>query len=528
MKCRGLLVSIILILATHALRAQISPDCSGAIPICSDTPLNGGTQGFGMDDFYGNTTSGCLEQTLTGAIESNSAWYRFRTGASGQLGFNIGSDRSEDWDFALYRSNDCGNLGSPVRCNFFDNSGQEVFIGVGEPPGSNGGSVLYEDWLQVQPGEDFYLLINNFSNTNSGFSIQFTGQIFQTNPDNALDCAIISNLLGPPIAACDTEQVLLDATTSNALTYTWYQDNGNGFQIIPGASGPTQQVAQSARYRVEVVTPSGTIFSDVLVGFSPAPSTYSLSDETVCTANGYFDLTIKDKEALGPQDPDQYLVSYHRTPGDANSGLNPLPGNYALAEGSETIFVRTVSVANAHCYDSSQRFNLTIQVEFSLSPEITHIIVSDLEERNSVEVLTAVAGNFEYRLDSGPYQESNLFTDVTAGHHTVTVRDLQGCGLVSENVLVMGHPIFFTPNGDGRNDLWHIEGIQLLDSPLVFIYDRFGKLICQLDVRSPGWDGTFGGIEMPSSDYWFKLTYTDPAGQRTEARFLSSHFSLKR
>jgi gliding motility-associated-like protein len=207
---------------------------------------------------------------------------------------------------------------------------------------------------------------------------------------------------------------------------------------------------------------------------------------------------------------------------------------YAWESGEQTAAITvsergsyTVSVTNLpgglQCTQT-----LTIQVEVSLSPEITDIIVSDLEERNSVEVLTAVAGNFEYRLDSGPYQESNVFTDVTAGHHTVTVRDPPGCGLVTENILVMGHPIFFTPNGDGRNDLWHIEGIQLLDSPLVFIYDRFGKLICQLDVRSPGWDGTFGGIEMPSSDYWFKLTYTDPVGQRTEARFLSSHFSLKR
>jgi gliding motility-associated-like protein len=171
---------------------------------------------------------------------------------------------------------------------------------------------------------------------------------------------------------------------------------------------------------------------------------------------------------------------------------------------------------------------LTIQVEVSLSPEITDIIISDLGEQNSVEVVTGVAGNFEYRLDSGLYQESNLFSDVPAGQHTVTVRDLQGCGLVSENILVMGHPKFFTPNGDGNNDLWHIEGIQLLDSPLVFIYDRFGKLIRQLDVGSPGWDGTYRGMEMPSSDYWFRLTYIDPAGQRTEARYLSSHFSLKR
>ncbi len=600
MKSRVSLVFIILMLATHFFRAQVSPDCLGAIPICNNTPINGGTQGFGVDDFYGDNSSGCLEQTLGGAIESNSAWYRFRTAASGELGFNIAADSSEDWDFALYRAGDCGNLGIPVRCNFFDNSGQEVYTGVGEPPGGNNGSVLYEDWLQVNAGEDYYLLINNFSNTNSGFSIQFTGQIFQSNPYDALDCSIISNLLGPPVSACDTDIITLDATTPNALTYSWYRDDGSGFQLLPGNDGPVIQATQSSVYRVEVVTPSETIYSDVQVGFSPAPTTFALTDESICALSGYLDLRIKDSEALGNQNPGLYAVSYHHSSGDAHAGLNPLPVNYPLVTGSETIFVRTVSVANPHCYDSSRQFNLSVaeppvldfpvlvalcedsaevtigdttpnpdytytwdngehtpaitvtegglytltltniqggpqcsetigvQVVLSLNPVIGDIIITDLQASNSVEVLSAVAGNFEYRLNSGPYQESNQFTNVPAGLHTVTIRDPGGCGEVRENILMTGYPKFFTPNGDGNNDLWHIQGIQLLNAPQVYIYDRFGKLVSQLNAQSPGWDGTFKGKEMPSADYWFRLSYADSAGQAAVARHLSSHFSLKR
>ena len=75
-----------------------------------------------------------LERTTTGAIESNSAWYRFRTAASGRLGFNIWHNSNEDWDFALYRASDCASLGDPIRCNFFDNSDYKSFIGVGEDP----------------------------------------------------------------------------------------------------------------------------------------------------------------------------------------------------------------------------------------------------------------------------------------------------------------------------------------------------------------------------------------------------------
>jgi len=338
----------------------------------------------------------------------------------------------------------------------------------------------------------------------------------------------------------------------------------------------------------------------VQVGFSPAPTTYPVTDVSICAQNGNFDLRTKDSEALGSQDPGLYAVSYHHSAGDAQAGLNPLPVNYPLLPGSETIFVRTVSVANPYCYDSSRQFNLSvaepplldfpvsvaicedsgavtigdttpdpdyayawdngaqtaaititasgtytvevtnsqggaqcsetlaIQVELSVSPVIGNIIITDLRESNTVEVQAAVAGNFEYRLNNGPSQESNLFTDVPAGLHIITVSDPRGCGAVQEDILVMGYPKFFTPNGDGSNDLWQIQGIEMLNNPQVFIYDRFGKLISQLDSRNPGWDGTFKGLEMPSSDYWFRLTYTDSTGQDVEARYLSSHFSLKR
>ena len=162
---------------------QISQDCIDAIPICNNTPVNGGTDGFGIDDFNGLDMSGCLEKTLGGTIESNAAWYHFRTAASGQLGFNIGINAAEDWDFALYKTSVCSSLGDPIRCNFYDNQDQSTFVGVGEDPTGDLANIQFEEWLEVTPGEDYYLLINNFSNSNSGFSIQFSGNIWGMDSD---------------------------------------------------------------------------------------------------------------------------------------------------------------------------------------------------------------------------------------------------------------------------------------------------------------------------------------------------------
>lgn len=591
---------LFVLLCSSVSYGQIAVDCTDAVPICNNTPTNGGTQGYGIDDFNGAFSSGCLEQTLSGAIESNSAWYRFRTGASGQLGFNIGFDTSEDWDFALYQTNDCNNLGDPIRCNFFDNSDQEAFMGVGEDPTGSTTTVLYEDWLQVEPGQDYYLLINNFSNTNSGFSIQFTGNIFNTNPLDALDCSIINNLLGPPLAACDNQSVVLDATTAGALAYNWYMDTGSGFLLIPGETNPTLNVTISAMYRVQVVTASGNIISDVQVAFSTAPVTHALSDELLCSDAMLIDLTLKDPEALGSQDPNDILVSYHLSSADATNGVNAVPDQFSLVIGTETIYVRTSSSSNPNCFDASESFDITvvesppinfpaevficedssgqpigettpnplynyswdtgentpsitvtdagvytltisnnqpglncdttvpITVVVGETPTISEVIVEGLNDNNTVEVIPGVMGNFEYQLDNGPFQSSNLFNDVAPGLHTVTVNDLNGCGQVTDNITVVGYPKFFTPNGDGSNDFWHIVGVETLEEPIVMVFDRYGKFIKQLDENSTGWDGTFNGRDLPSTDYWFQLTYMDMQGQRVEAKYLSNHFALRR
>ena len=581
--------------------AQVSPDCSNAVPICNDTPVNGGTNGFGIDDFNGSNESGCLEVTISGAIESNSAWYRFRTGASGQLGFNISTNTSEDWDYALYNASDCAGLGEPIRCNFFDNQDQNAVLGVGEDPTGDTNNIQYEDWLQVAPGEDYYLLINNFSNSNSGFSIQFSGNIFITDPFTALDCSIISNLLGSPISACEGTNITLDATTTDAVTYNWFQDTGFGFLPMVGQNNETLIVTTSAFYRVEVITiTNNNIISDVQVGFSVMPLANAVADDAVCSETETYDLFLKDNEVLGSQNANDFVVSYHNSFADAESGNNFLPKQYPMQAGVQTIYVRVTSAENGKCYDASQQFELTnvetpamdfpeevflcdgspsstigalvampnhsyswdsgettssidvsqagtynltatntlggvscsnskvVTLIIGTPPVIRTIEIEDLQKDNTVTVIADREGDWEYQLDDGDFQLENTFNNVIAGAHTISINDPKGCGAVSEEIIVIGFPKFFTPNGDGMHEYWHIEGVSNLVNPVVTIYDRYGKLVRQLTENSAGWDGTLNGKQLPSSDYWFKLTYTDTSGTQTTAKYINNHFSLRR
>ena len=108
----------------------------------------------------------------------------------------------------------------------------------------------------------------------------------------------------------------------------------------------------------------------------------------------------------------------------------------------------------------------------------------------------------------------------------MNVRDLNGCGVGSAVVYVIDFPKYFTPNGDGYHDTWNIVGVSNQLNAKIQIFDRYGKLLKEIRPSGDGWDGTYNGTKLPSSDYWFVLSYNEPVtGTPTQ---LNAHFSLKR
>ena len=158
-----------------------------------------------------------------------------------------------------------------------------------------------------------------------------------------------------------------------------------------------------------------------------------------------------------------------------------------------------------------------------VTAEVTSLAFAD---NHVIEAIATGGGVYEYSLDDGPWQESGIFTGVSAGEHVVTARDLNGCGIGSTVVLVIDYPLYFTPNGDGYHDTWNIAGIWTQPNAKIYIFDRYGKLLKQLSPTGDGWNGTYNGEPLPSNDYWFTVEYDEPSdGTRKEFR---AHFTLKR
>ncbi len=166
----------------------------------------------------------------------------------------------------------------------------------------------------------------------------------------------------------------------------------------------------------------------------------------------------------------------------------------------------------------------TITVSASELATFTYEITGNYGNQNIIITPIGI-GDYVFALDdeNGAYQESPIFENVRGGVHFIYVKDLKGCGIASQRIFVLDFPKFFTPNDDGFHDYWQILGLNSEDIQIknIEIFDRYSVLIKTLNPTSRGWDGTFNGKLLASSDYWFVAYFTDGSEYR-------NHFTLKR
>jgi gliding motility-associated-like protein len=159
-----------------------------------------------------------------------------------------------------------------------------------------------------------------------------------------------------------------------------------------------------------------------------------------------------------------------------------------------------------------------------------YTVTHAFSENQTITVNVEGYGTYQYSLDDGPRQTSNVFENVSLGDHSITIWDTEGgiassCDpLVLTEVRTTDYPHYFTPNGDDINDNWNIVGLQYDNTAKIYIFDRYGKLIKQISPQSKGWDGTYNGNLMPSTDYWFTVDYSEDKAYKQ----FKAHFSLKR
>lgn len=65
----------------------------------------------------------------------------------------------------------------------------------------------------------------------------------------------------------------------------------------------------------------------------------------------------------------------------------------------------------------------------------------------------------------------------------------------------------FTPNNDGINDTWYIQGIQNYPDNQVFVYNIYGNEVYSKKNYSNDWQGTYNGSPLPDGTYYYVIRF---------------------
>ena len=382
----------------------------------------------------------------------------------------------------------------------------------------------------AQSGEIYVLLVTNYSNQ-SGII-----QIEQTNAGDTGAGSTIANIevnLGGDQDLCGYPNYELNAESPFADYYEWYQDG----VMIDDANGPTLQVTDTANYSVIVYDQecSATAEDSVTINFFSEATANQIEDLVTCDDSSNdgvedFDFNLVTNDILGDQDSSQYVVNYFTSISDAQNNINSLSSPYNNTSNPQTIYARVEHVdavgSGSGCFattsfdiaisgptpeafspgevvmctdqseDGFEEFNLTDQNDIILNGQDSNLFdisyyLSEDDALNSNNPLDPIIENSTNPQTIYARVESNQAYDCYS--------------ITSFNIAVCQIPQAISPNGDGYNDTFMLNGYNVSS---LHIYNRYGKLVFKANNYNNDWGGESNeGGKLPVGTYYYHMIY---------------------
>jgi len=119
-----------------------------------------------------------------------------------------------------------------------------------------------------------------------------------------------------------------------------------------------------------------------------------------------------------------------------------------------------------------------------------------------------------FREHGGNTNNVGIAEVLATGNIYLTVRDQYNC-IGRDSIMINTQPccdIFlpdaFTPNGDGRNDVFKIITVGHHPLKVFEIVNRYGQVVFRSNVETEGWDGKMHGISQEMGTYFYYINYT--------------------
>ena len=378
----------------------------------------------------------------------------------------------------------------------------------------------------------------------------------ETFPTTGEECPLVletsatDNTVCEPDAATPCNGTASVSVSGGVPPYTYLWSNG---QETPGLTGlcngiynvtVTDAVGTSSYAEIEIAT-VGEIINDIDTTLCDGNS-YDFFGETITTAGEYTHsevnetgctvttnlnvstISFANMTLAGDTDicaGESSLLSVNNAPEGStyswNGGGTEDQTSSKLSVSPNESTEYNVTASKGHC---SSKMSLKVHVHEIPALEVVLEIAEDGIQRNLLAQAEGGSSPYTYTLDNFLSNDDGRFDNVGGGYHQISLVDYYGCS--TDTTVSVTIPLvpdkFFTPNGDGNNDLWQIRNIESVPA-YVYIYDRFDRKVAEYTPGSfTGWDGIYNGHQLPSADYWYVIR------EAATGKTLKGHFTLHR
>lgn len=404
----------------------------------------------------------------------------------------------------FYGNHDAFPIGQMADCSFSNSASESCFI-------SN-----------AQKGDWYIIMVTNFSGTAGNICFS------KVSGSASTDCNVIVDA-GSNSPVCEGEDINLYVNNMPAYASCkwWGPDGFESNEVSPKIANVKK--ANSGIYYVQITTHDGLKSDEVPVYVSvitntPVDTTIRIVEGTVAkfkdvefSKAGDYKLTAESGQCTKI-----FNVKVVEEP------LLPafIEQNGPICEGDSLI----LSIGDApdsgvtgYIWSGPNGFHSTLEcpvvskMNQNKAGEYSLKIIKDGLIYPVAPVNVTVIPKFKNKVTQHiPFGESFEFGGETIcdrGVYTATFESSYGCDSVVELHLIPDMPKlepsdFFTPNGDGENDVWLIRNIEYYPDAMIRIYDRFGNNVYEATEYGldNAWNGkNKNGRDLPSTDYWYTI-----------------------
>ena len=513
-------------------------DCDRGVVLCDKSPFFIESL-VGIGDPLINEVNGtCIAQ------EFASSWYKWTCDQPGSLTFTLTPNdyvpgfESDDLDFALYELpdglDDCNNK-VLLRCMAAGANTDEPFSAwevcngptglnttatdVTEAPGCMNNNDNFVSAINMEAGKSYALIVNNFSQTGLGFSIEFggSGTFLGPEPDFFVEA----------VQAFECDKTIVFTDLSESLTdsiVNWSWNFGAGANpIFQSGTGPHDVIYESFGEKLAALTVEsarGCIVTRVLDLFVEPCCADTSTLDVIATAEDLICPGVPTGQILGAGMSGAPLYQFSLDGVD----YQPSPFFGGLQFGAYTLYIQD----EKGCRDSvdieifdADPFTVeagdTIFLNLGDSAQINAVVDPPLNPQSvnwtNIESLSFPSDSLR------PFAQPTQ--PLTA--YAITVINEAGCVAVDTIYFLVNivRPVYipnvFSPNQDDVNDLFFVEGggaVRIVN--FLRVYNRWGGLVYErsnFPISDPdfGWDGRFNGelVEPGVFTYHIQIGFLD-------------------